>query len=111
MDGFAVELGKRIRACREALGINQRDLAAALDVKPPTITMYESGTRSPSNAVLVAMAKRLGTTTDYLLGASDQRDIFVDEEIVTAFRQFALLSPRDRRVVMEVIRALGAVPL
>lgn len=108
-DAFAVELGARIKKGREGLRLNQRDLAAAVNVKGNSIAMYESGARVPSLEVFVSLTKVLGTTADSLLGATDQKDVFIDDDVAAAFRQYASLSPRDRRVAMEVIRALASV--
>ncbi|ANA39217.1 hypothetical protein A2G06_01110 [Geobacter anodireducens] len=108
-DAFAVELGTRIKKRREELRINQRDLAAATDVKGASIAMYESGARVPSLEVFVSLTKVLGTTADNLLGATDQQDVFIDDDVAAAFRQYASLSPRDRRVIMEVMRAMASV--
>ncbi|KIE43938.1 helix-turn-helix domain-containing protein [Geobacter anodireducens] len=106
---FSVALGGRIKAKREDLGMNQKELAEKLGVQPPSIAMYESGRRCPSLGLFPKLAKVLGTTTDCLLGAISQQEVFVDEEVVEAFRQFASLSPRDRRVIMEVMRALTSL--
>ncbi|QVW35342.1 helix-turn-helix transcriptional regulator [Geobacter sulfurreducens] len=110
MADFYTELGARIRSKREALGLNQRELAAKLGVQPPAITMYEHGKRSPSLELFFKLAQEIGSTTDYLLGATEQQDVIIDDETAEAFRQYASLSPRDRRVVVEVIRALAHVP-
>lgn len=102
-------LGARIKELRGNQKLSRKDLADVAKVQATSIAMYEGGERTPSVDVLLRIAKRLGTTTDYLLGASEQRDFFVDDEVEAAFKLFALLSPRDRRVVMAVIRALGSM--
>lgn len=109
MVDFYTELGARIRSKREALGLNQRELAAKLGVQPPAITMYEHGKRSPSLELFFKLAQEIGSTTDYLLGATEQQDVIIDDETAGAFRQFSLLTPRDRKVVMELIKILGKV--
>ncbi|WP_318557180.1 helix-turn-helix transcriptional regulator [Geobacter anodireducens] len=107
---FAVKLGARIKKQRERLGMNQRELAAATELKAASVAMYESGARVPSLEVFVDLVKTFGTTADHLLGATDQQDLFVDDEVEKAFRHFASLSPRDRKVIMEVIWALEKIP-
>lgn len=109
MDDFSKTLGTKIKNLREELGMNQRELAEKVGVQAPSIAMYESGKRTPSLDVFYTLAQKLGTTTDSLLGATDQKDVFIDDDVATAFRQYASLSPKDRRVVMEVIRALASV--
>jgi transcriptional regulator with XRE-family HTH domain len=109
MNDFSKALGARIKYRREALGMSQRELAENMRVQPPSIAMYESGRRTPSLDLFFKLAKELGTTTDFLLGATDQQNMLVDDEIAEAFRQFALLAPRDRKVVMELMKILGKV--
>lgn len=47
-----------IKARREALGLNQEDMAAILGVKQITVSQWERGTRSPRDPAEIAM--RLG---------------------------------------------------
>ena len=50
---------------------------------PSAIGMYEQGRRSPSNAMLVALARELHVTTDYLLtGEYPQECIPEDAQIL-----------------------------
>jgi len=105
-DPFAIELGARIKKLREGLGLSQRALAARLGVSNAALAQYEIGARSPSNEVLLQIARGLGTSVDQLLGAVDKPEIFVDKEIVEAFEQFSELKPHDRRVVIELIKIL-----
>lgn len=57
---------RRIRELREAAGLSQADLAARVGVKQPTIGRYEAD-RTPSAAMLHAIAHALGTTMADLL--------------------------------------------
>ncbi len=109
MPDFYTELGARIRSKRETLGLNQKELAAKLGVQPPAITMYENAKRSPSLEFFCELAKVLGTTPDYLLGVTDHTNAIVDDETAEVFRQYSLLTLRDRKVVMELIKILGKV--
>lgn len=60
-------LGPRIAALRREAGLNQAELAARLGVSPSAMGMYEQGRREPSAQLLVALAKELGVSTDFLL--------------------------------------------
>lgn len=60
-------LGPRIAALRRAAGLSQGELARRLQVSPSAIGMYEQGRREPSSEILVALARTLGVTVDYLL--------------------------------------------
>ena len=83
--------GKRIKALRTSRDINQKELVAALkgqgvDVGPSFLSQIESSRKTPSIELLIALAKSLGTTTDYLLmltndpapSASTESQIVID---------------------------------
>ena len=68
----------RLRHLRDRAGLSQSGLAAlvAKEVNKPdyhqtAISGIERGTRYPSVQVLAALAKILGTNTDFLLGLTD----------------------------------------
>lgn len=56
--------GPAIRAIREALGITQDSLALSCDISPSYLSRIESGAKQPSEALLTALAGRLGVTKD-----------------------------------------------
>lgn len=82
--------GDRIRKAREALGITQTELAAAIDVSKQTMYKYETGvvTNIPSDKI-EALAKALHTTPSYLMGWKE--DIQVDNIFRIETRKFPLL--------------------
>lgn len=62
---------KRIRELREDHDLLQKDLAAYLHCSQVAYSRYELGTRDIPTEVLIALAKRYHTTTDYILGLTD----------------------------------------
>lgn len=63
----AVDLGKRVRAAREARGLEQKNLAAAGDVSQSYISQIERGEiDDPSAFVLRAIETLLGLYSGYL---------------------------------------------
>lgn len=60
-------LGTRIALLRRQARLSQRALAAALQISPSAVGMYEQGRRVPSAALLVEMARLFGVSTDFLL--------------------------------------------
>ena len=76
-------LGARIAALRRERGFSQGELARRLQISPSAMGMYEQGRREPSAQILVALARELEVSTDYLLtGApreSERQDL---EEMV-----------------------------
>lgn len=67
-------IGIRIAARRLQLGMTQSELARRLCVSASAVGMYEQGRREPSLDVLVALAKELRVSADYLLTGSVAED-------------------------------------
>jgi transcriptional regulator with XRE-family HTH domain len=63
--------GERLRTVREQMSLSQDELAEALGLGQAQINRYEQNKNDPSSETLVAMARYLGVTTDYLLGLVD----------------------------------------
>ena len=60
-------LGERIGALRRARGISQAELAARLGISASAMGMYEQGRREPSVQIIIALARELEISTDFLL--------------------------------------------
>ena len=72
----AQEIGLRIKALREALGLSQSAVAAKVSCTMQAVSKWERGESLPSLSRLGCLARVLGTTTDYLIGLS--KDHFTD---------------------------------
>lgn len=59
-------IGSRIAQLRKRMGMSQDQLAQILHISPSTVGMYEQGRREPGVDTLVALARILHTSTDYL---------------------------------------------
>jgi transcriptional regulator with XRE-family HTH domain len=66
--------GERIKQLRTKLGMYQTDLADKLGVVRENISKYERGAVTPPSNVLNAIAEVLNTSTDYLLGNTENSD-------------------------------------
>ena len=60
-------MGARIAALRREAGMNQAQLARALQVSPSAVGMYEQGRREPSAQTLLSLAKVFGVSVDYII--------------------------------------------
>ena len=93
------ELGARIRQRREARGLRQQDVAAALQVSPQAVSKWERGENSPDVTTLGALATLLGVTTDWLLGVSSAKDTFeatvFASSVQGAYKRSLEMSARD----------------
>lgn len=61
----------RLIACREKLGISKREASKRMNMSQPAYLRYELGQRQPSIHVVRTMADVYSTSTDYLLGLTD----------------------------------------
>lgn len=68
-----MEYYKRLRDLREDNDMTQVQVAEYLSMKQPQYNRYERGFRDIPSDVLIALAKLYGTSTDYILGLTDQK--------------------------------------
>lgn len=107
--------GKRLRILRDDLGLNQSDVADELNrrgisVRQASISKYEKDEQRPSLETVVVLAEILGTTTDYLLMATDTDEpraitdpsvSYVVNELMEIYED---LSPEQRQTLLYVAR-------
>ena len=62
----------RIKDLREDRDFTQKEVAEYLHVKQNTYSQYENGQRQLPLSCLIALAKFYNTSTDYILGLTDQ---------------------------------------
>ena len=65
LDAIDVHIGRRIRARRRILGMNQSDLARRIGVTFQQVHKYETGQSAVTAARLFAIASTLGVAFDY----------------------------------------------
>ncbi|MGK0552624.1 helix-turn-helix domain-containing protein [Enterococcus faecalis] len=63
--------GEKLKAIRKSKRLTQLDLSKRLNVSKGTISAYEQGLSYPSIETLVKICEILDTSSDYLLGISD----------------------------------------
>ena len=65
------EIGIRIRIMRKSHRMTQEDLSNALGQSASSITMYETGRRSPDYETLEALADIFNVPLSYIVGSND----------------------------------------
>lgn len=80
-----IHMGEKLKSLRLEKGLTQKQVADRIGLAISAVSSYEAGTRYPSFAVLVKLARIFRVSTDYLLGISNNRTIDVtglnDKEI------------------------------
>lgn len=103
----------RLLAIRTKRNISQVNLATYCETSQESISAYENGKNFPSCEVLVKIADYLGTTTDYLLGRTNndvsiyqlnKNEITDDEaELISNYKN---LSPDNKLKLKGYIEAI-----
>ena len=62
----------RLKDLREDSDLTQKEIASYLNVKQNTYSQYENGQRQLPIDALIALAKFYKTSTDYILGLTDE---------------------------------------
>ena len=99
------DFGQRLKTVREMRELSQAELAEKARLQPSAVSHFETGTRKPSFDNLRRLADALKVTTDYLLGRVDEPTA-VTAGADAHFRDYELLSDRNRDVVDQMIQTL-----
>ena len=62
------DLPQKLKTLRTQYGYSQKQVADKLKVSSSIVSGYETGERTPSTEVLLALSYLYNTSTDYLLG-------------------------------------------
>ena len=63
----------RIRDLREDHDLTQKELAEYLHIRQNTYSQYENGQRQLPIEILITLAKYYKTSTDYILGLTEEQ--------------------------------------
>lgn len=91
-------LPEKLKKLREQYGFSQRAVAKQLGISPSVVSGYETGERTPSVEVLLAMSYLYRCSTDYLLGKD------TDKPVQTV--DVSALSNHQIRVLVELIETM-----
>lgn len=73
-------IGERIKILRKEKKLFQKDLAEKLNLTQQTISLYEANKRDPDYETLNIIAKFFNVSLDYLMGNSEIRNPYKDNE-------------------------------
>lgn len=97
-----MSIAERIIKKRNELGLSQTDLAKRAGLKPPAISQYESGTRSPSYEALIKLSNALNVTTDYLISGNEINiESIKDQSTKLILKIINTLSLEDKDKLLE----------
>jgi len=95
--------GKKLRDCRETKSLSQKDLASILNTSYSVIGKYERDEMIPSIEVAKNIAKILDTTVGFLLGETEQVNIFKDPAMLNRFNDIEKLDVENKKHILTVV--------
>jgi len=95
------EIGGRLRAAREYLGLSQELVAQHLDVPRPAVSAMERGSRKVSSVELRKLAQLYGRPVAFFIGEETDPVLESDEVSTALFRATRQLSDSDRHQVLQ----------
>lgn len=98
------ELGRRLRAAREARGLSQQAAADAIGVPRTAITQMEAGNRSVSTLELTKLAGLYQRPVTHFLEEAVEAE---EEDVLVALHRIAPGLEQDRSVRKQVDRCVG----
>jgi len=85
------EVGRRLKAARESLGLRTIDLCAEINVQPNTYSQWENGARLLDVFAATRMAERFGVTLDWFYrGDASGLPHGLAMKVLTAAASFAM---------------------
>lgn len=100
---MAYDIGKRIKAAREAAGLSAKELADKIGISQTRLSNWEQGINRPMADHIAVIASALGVSTDTLLGTTSQA---ASVDIITLQRGMKNMSPEEQKKLVEMARLM-----
>lgn len=95
--------GKKLRECREAKGLSQKELAKLLNTSYSVIGKYERDEMLPSIEAAKKIAKLIDTTIGYLLGETEQDSVLKSPDMLKRLNEIDKMEKEDKNHILHVI--------
>ena len=97
---------ERIVALMNSHGLSQKELAAKVGVTESAMSYYVKGVRTPRSDVLTRIARELCTTTDYLLGTTNDNQITENKKLLYLQRNLSKLDPERLKKAETLLKTV-----
>ena len=91
----------RLKVARQLSGVTRKSLADIVDMSAASITLYENGTKAPTEQTMIRVANCLGFPLDFFYG--HQLDVIDADGVTFRSRRSMTSSLRERAVAHSVI--------
>jgi len=109
-ESFAKRVGRRMRIAREAMGLQQGDVASAMRAKEDTYGSWERGYRLITTDRIPDLCRVLRRPPQYFLGLPDSQELGDDERfLLELFRSIA--HPAVKTQATRIVRDLANVAM
>ena len=95
--------GKKLRECREAKGLSQKELAKLFNTSYSVIGKYERDEMQPSIEAAKKIAKLVDTTVGYLLSESEQENVLKDPDMLKRLSEIEKMDNEDKGSILKVL--------
>ena len=92
--------GKRVTECRKAKNLSQKELAEIFHTSHTTIGKYERDEMIPSIEAAKKLADILDTTVGYLLGETENAELFKDKKMLQRLQDITKLPEKERSSIL-----------
>jgi transcriptional regulator with XRE-family HTH domain len=101
-------VGQRIRSLRQAHALSQAKLAKLLGVEQPHVSNIERGARSATLQQVTRLSKKLGVSTDTILGAGTvpQVQTLRGGKLYRYLQRIEELPAADQKAVLQILDSL-----
>ena len=100
MNGLNKQIGQRVRAQREYLGITRENFCNYVSISPQFLSEIERGVKGVSAETLCKLCEGLGISADYILMGKE-----VPQDIPTITKTLATLDKKYVPLAEELLRA------
>lgn len=101
-----MDIGASIRELRKSHGETQQQLGESVGVVQQSVAAWESNRCMPDIASLVAIATHYNTSTDSILGLTEEPSYLFDTEGMQSYRNDVALADRLPSEIREGVLAL-----
>lgn len=101
--------GKRLQKVIKEKGLEQTDIVSKAKIAPTTLSAYIYGRAKPSVPALYAIAEAVGCSVDYLLGFSNDPNVYDDlqmQEVKMLYRKIHDVPDEEKKIIKDLIETL-----
>ena len=95
--------GQKLSECRKAKKLLQKELAKIFKTSHTTIGKYERDEMVPSIEAAKKLGKILETTVGYLLGETEQENLFKDPKMLQRLQDSIKLPKKEQECILTTV--------